>query len=373
VAQRSFGLGRQLDVGARAEAKQPKRAMQARAPERRADLGGADVARVREDLSGREQLVAVRIVNHRVGDAHRAVLAVDLLTLVDRARRQRAGDGERLHDRAGFEAVADRAIAPRGRLGTTGRIGIEGRVVREREDLSSLRIHHHHVAGARLDGTHAQLELALRDDLDLTVERERQVVPLRALTVGELLREEHPTARIEDGRHLVGRAAQPGFERALEPLDALAAVVGEAEYVRRAAQVRVKAARLLARGHTLAEQTELRDGLRLGRRDAALDPNETALALHAVDYRTGVDLQHLGELARGLSRIEAVVAQRHGVDEEAVEVDADGELRAAPVVDVAAARLHLDLLPVAPLVAIGMLYLDLVSAGDHPTRSGEQQ
>ena len=76
------------------------------------------------------------------------------------------------------------------------------------------------LAGARLDGAHRQLELALGDDLDLASIVSVRSWPCALCAIDQLLGEHHAAARIEDRRHLVGGAAQARLERALEALDA---------------------------------------------------------------------------------------------------------------------------------------------------------
>ena len=261
-----------------------------------------------------------------------------------RARGERRGDRERLDGRARLEAIGDRAVADRvgGRAAPPRVVRIERRVVRDREDLAGLRIHHDDAARARFERAHRERELALRDVLDRLVDRQVDVVALRRAVVEQLLREHDATAPIDHRRHRLGRAAEALLaSRARGPRCRL----------RRRSRSRARAPR--DRGSDRSDaprcvsempgRSSSRTRRRLRRRHPPLRSTRSGGRSRGARDALDVDAEHdAREGARGARRVEPCARSSARVGEHAVDVDADRELGAVAVVDGAALRREAD-------------------------------
>src|SRR5205814_6054183 len=111
------------------------------------DLGGADVRADLNDLRRGQKAVRVGVVNRVAADVPRAVLAVEGLGQRDRFFFEGGGDHEGLEGRARLEGVERGAVAQALGRRSFGAVGVEARLVGDREDLAGARIDDYRHAG----------------------------------------------------------------------------------------------------------------------------------------------------------------------------------------------------------------------------------
>ena len=140
-----------------------------------ADPDSADIARFDDDVGERQHAqVPPAVLRDRLpsGDVDAAGIGVDPGTdrhhpLFDRGRR-----GHDLERRARLVEILHAAIPPLGVGRLAERVRVERRHVRQRQNLSRVRIHHDGAPAGGAVLAHTGIELALRDVLQVLVDRE---------------------------------------------------------------------------------------------------------------------------------------------------------------------------------------------------------
>src|SRR5262249_46937266 len=142
-------LSRQLDAGLRSESEPADVVVEVGVLETQADLDGADVARVLEDLGGAEDAERLVIAYRRSAHTYRSHLAVEQIAGMDQVLLERRGHRDDLECRAGLVGVDDRAVLASLRLRLAGPVRVVGRLVGQRQDVAVVRIHDDDAAAGR--------------------------------------------------------------------------------------------------------------------------------------------------------------------------------------------------------------------------------
>src|SRR3954451_9960459 len=136
------------------------------------DLDRTDVARLGNDVDERQQPVMMRVGDLARAERDVAGVAVDEIGGADHAFFDRGGSGDDLERGAGLVGVLDRTIPASDEVGAAELVRVEGRPVRQREDLAGLRLHDDGRAARRLVFLDADPELAVGDELQVLVDRQ---------------------------------------------------------------------------------------------------------------------------------------------------------------------------------------------------------
>ena len=115
------------------------------------------------------------VVDRRVADGERAAFGVDHRVGTYLAGLQRNGDRERLHRRARFEHVGQRAITHPLARHLVARVRVVGRQIRECENLAATGIDDHEPASLRLVSLDGCVQLAKREVLKPRIDRQREI------------------------------------------------------------------------------------------------------------------------------------------------------------------------------------------------------
>ncbi len=271
------------------------------------------------------------VVKKAPAHARDTVLAIDRLVGFDRPGRQGRGHRERFHGRARLEAVNDGSVAAVRRRVFGRLVRVERGIVRKREDLPGRGIHHHDASAARLERAHAQRELSLCDVLNRFVDREHHALPLHRPVILHVVREDDMAATVADRFHASIRTAKSILVGELDAFDASSIDVRKAQQMRREVAVRVVATCL---GRQLeARDVELANACSLVRRDTAFDPNEVAIGCQSLCQPLRIDVENLGDTLRDGSGVLLHRFEAPGIRVHAVDVRADCQLGAVPVVN----------------------------------------
>ena len=235
----------ELDPGAGPEAEGPDHVVEPVPVHAIVDLRDADVAGELDHLRRGEPPVPMRVVDHLPGVVVGPVLAEEPVRGAHRPQLEGRRKGEHLEGRSGLEAVGQGTVLPRLRGGAGGSVRVERWRRRHREDLPRSGREHHGHAAAGVVLLHRRLKLALRDVLDVPVDREGDRVPLRIDLHGRRRGYDEAAPGVplaEEGPPL---AAQVPVQGELDSLHPLAVQVGEADEGRGQFPVRVEPFRLL--------------------------------------------------------------------------------------------------------------------------------
>ena len=172
------------------------------------------------------------VVDRRVADGERAAFGVDHRVGTYLAGLQRNGDRERLHRRARFEHVGQRAITHPLARRLVARVRVVGRQIRERENLAATGVDDHEPAGLRLVPLDGCVQLAKREVLKPRIDRQREIAAgLRRAHRCNVL--DDVAAPIDDDAAAAALAAQPFLLRELHAFLAAVLIAGETDDLRR--------------------------------------------------------------------------------------------------------------------------------------------
>ena len=149
--------------------------------QRHRHFGGADIARYLDDLRHRQMIVVVFVVHQLVSDP-KVVRRFDHAVRAEQAPLQHRCRDEGLDGGARFEGVDHRAVAHQIRLVILAIVGIENRLVGQRENLAGLGVEHHDAAALGFVLLDCRRQFTVCQILDLEIERQGQVAAhLRSL------------------------------------------------------------------------------------------------------------------------------------------------------------------------------------------------
>jgi hypothetical protein len=144
---------------------------------RHADLDGAHVARMLENVRHRDDAVsAVRFMNRPPEQRDRTAPAIDHALRPQLGGLESRGQRDHFEHRSGLERHRAGVIQPRfGIIRSVRRpIGVVAGIARQRQDLAILRVHHHHASTVRALLLRRGGEFALRHELQPLVDGQRQ-------------------------------------------------------------------------------------------------------------------------------------------------------------------------------------------------------
>jgi hypothetical protein len=235
------------------------------------DRDRPDVRRVLDDLAHGHVFGAARVglTDRAIGDLQGRGQA-ERRTRAYHSFLQSGGDGHELERRAGLVGVRDRAVAAPVGTRLAEAIRVEARRGRHREDFAGLRVHHDCGRRPRRPAADGVREDLLRVRLDLTVDREPDVLARRlGLRLDHV---ERSAERILDDGLASGRPGERLLQRALQALEADVVESGIPEDLRgdRALRIETKLLRIEAEAGVL----ELLQLLGLSRIRLALEVHE---------------------------------------------------------------------------------------------------
>jgi hypothetical protein len=154
-------------------------------------------------------------------------------------------------------------------------VGIEGGVACQRQNLSAVRVHHHHAAAGRVVGFHGHGDLPLGDELQPLVESECDWQA--GMRFGIELGVDAAPIHVGEEPGVTGPAAQVRIQRLLDPGVALLLKIDRPEHLRRQRAIRIMPLALALDSDPL--QTQLAQALPFVKTDLALDPQKSAAVL----------------------------------------------------------------------------------------------
>ena len=172
MPQHAVPFARQIDAGRLAESVCRDVLIEFRRAEPQSDLDRADVARLGQNLRNRQIAVGFVIANAMPRDVDHAVLAIHHVVGPRQTLIDRRGQRYNLKDRSRLIERANGAIHARFRRTRAGRIRIERRKIRNRQQFSSARIFHDHGAGDGMRLLNRRVQLALGDVLNVLIQRQ---------------------------------------------------------------------------------------------------------------------------------------------------------------------------------------------------------
>ena len=246
-------------------------------------------------------------------------------------RRRRGDDLER---RARLVEILNRAIAPLVLGRAAVRVGIERRIVGQREDLAGLWIQDHGGPALRPVGLHTRFQFALDDVLQRQIDRQLDGRPGGGLPLHA--REHLLPPRVDLHQHPAVLAADLLVEAGFEPAQAAILTADVADQVRSEIELRVVPPRLTDQRD--AVQLESGDGIGLTGRDGARrahdDPSPVAFETlgQFLDFGGRAVTQRAAE-RRDRRRI---LLDLHGIGDDLCRIHGIGQYRAVPVDEIAA-------------------------------------
>jgi hypothetical protein len=315
------------------------------------DLGGADVAGLPEHVLEIEHAVGMRITDQLARHLEAATLAVEVVLERDCAGLQGRRHQEYLEGRARLVGVEQRTRARRLVGRSAEAVRVEERPLREREHVAGPRVEgdDHAAGGAGL--LHGFVEGGFGVGLEGRVERELDVATHRRGGI-DLLGEEDAAASIALHGQRARRAAQERIFLLLDPADARAIDVREAEQVGCERAVGVDPARLLDESD--AFEPERPHLLGLLRRHPTCDVGEGTPLCEPLRHAPRVGPEH----ARQRLRRGGGILQYPRHREDARRLDRDRQLPSPAVGDLAALRREADLRLHLPLAVLGAAMVD---------------
>lgn len=170
IAQPSGSLTREARTRQLAEAGAVKHFPVLLWRQRHRHFGGADIARYLDDLRHRQVIVVMFIVHQLVSDAE-VVRRFDHAVRTEQAPLQYRCRDEGLDGGPRFKGVDYRAVAHQVRLVVLAVVGIENRLVHQREDLAGLGIEYHDAAALGFVLLDCRRQFPVCQILDLEIER----------------------------------------------------------------------------------------------------------------------------------------------------------------------------------------------------------
>ena len=341
--QQAAGLAGQVDAGRHAEAEAVHELAEALDAEPLGDLGGADVARLGDDVGEGQHAVRVGVADGAIADRVVAVLAVDAILWPHHLLLERRAGEEGLEGRPRLVDVGDGAVAIDLRTDALDVVGIEARHVGHRQHFAGVGIERHQRAGARLELVHGALELLFGDPLQRDVDGELDVRAGARERPPPITHLELSPPRVVPDDQGLHPTPQLRIEGTLDAFQALAVDVREPEHVRGQRPVRVHP--LPGRLTADPAQLEILHLVPLLDRHLPTQPDERRrrrgalqddVARHVEQAGDGVDRVRL-ELARPQIDRRRIAAERQRLA-EAVDDRAAGRRRLHAADDVADRR-----------------------------------
>ena len=295
--------------------------------------GGADVARLLNDLRHRQLRVRVDVGDRVAADGERGSGQHGVGR--DAAAVERDAGDEGLHRRSGLEGVDQRAVAQLLDIDVAPLGRVVARVVGQRQHLAGLRIEHDDAAALGLVVDHRLLDVLVGEVLHLGVDRQFEIAAVRRRHLVTDVFDDAAQAVLDDHARAV-LALQAVLERQLHALLAVIVDIGEADDVRRRFALGVLAPELARLVDAL--DAELADLLPRRVVDLALQPGEARVAV--AEFFLDVGLRQ-AEQAR---QIALLFARGHNVFRDRPHRrhrHRCGEQRAVTVGDAAAAGLQI--------------------------------
>ncbi len=136
------------------------------------NLDRSNIARIRQNFRHSKLAIFLVIVNPVPGNDNRAVLAVENFLGANQILVERCGQRHQLERRTRFVNRADCPVHARFRRHRRSRIRVVLRPIRQRQDRTRVGVLHNHAAGGRVNFLDNRCQFALRDVLNLFVQRQ---------------------------------------------------------------------------------------------------------------------------------------------------------------------------------------------------------
>src|SRR5882672_3310736 len=308
------------------------------------DADRAAVRRLGEGVFDRQIAVGVRVAYDALADGDLSAAAIDHVVRLEQTLFERGRVGHDLEDRAWFIRPTDRAVGARRVVRAVGTlVGVEGRDVGEREDLSGLRVHDDRAGAFRARHAHGlveqDLDLMLQDRVnrqdDLRARRRRRLAPV----VG-------PSQSVSVERDLASLPAQQVVVLLLDAGQPVVVRIDITDHARGQRVVGVETLTLFLNRDPA--QTvfgdRLVDRLRGLRVEFAFEPEETRIPGQSLQQFGLIKAEKRGERAGGPLAI-GLLLELLQIDIDRIGDGADGKLAFVPVDYRAARGDDLDLLP----------------------------